>query len=320
LRASVAFLGAAFILLCGAAPHGGAAASAGLPLPFESERPSLGHQNHAPPDGDFANRRGAATALLTSSTSAAPLPQVQDRPLPIPDATLEAQRLPATFLVIIDPGHGGDDHGTRGAGVVEKELTLDVARRLQALLGKAGDVGVVMTRDTDVTLDLDARIVAANAARGNLLLSLHANSAPTPAASGAEVYSLQLDQTGEQVRRRIAAAAVNVTAAGSTSRSLAVLPWDYAQAPFVDDSATLAAIVVEQLRARVPIGQTPRRQAPLRVTQQLAMPAVLVEMAYLSNPVQAKLAASQEFRDSLAQALFDSVVRFRAGPGGTNKR
>jgi N-acetylmuramoyl-L-alanine amidase len=224
--------------------------------------------------------------------------------------TLLAPR-PVLQTVVIDPGHGGPDAGVRGeAGVEEKQIALDVARRLRTLLETRLGLRVILTRGDDSDVELDRRAAVANNAKADLFLSLHANGAPTPSASGAEVYYLQLDREGEEVRQQ-ADGAVAVPVVGGGTRRIEILRWDLAQARHVETSATLAAIVAEDLAARIPMGASPVRRAPLRVLEGLNMPAVLVEMAYLTNPAQERLARSEDYRNDVAQALLEALVRFR---------
>jgi N-acetylmuramoyl-L-alanine amidase len=229
---------------------------------------------------------------------------------PVDRDTLLAPR-PVLQTVVIDPGHGGPDAGVRGeAGVEEKQIALDVARRLRTLLETRLGLRVILTRGDDSDVEMDRRAAVANNAKADLFLSLHANGAPTPSASGAEVYYLQLDREGEEVRQQ-ADGAVAVPVVGGGTRRIEILRWDLAQARHVETSATLAAIVAEDLAARIPMGASPVRRAPLRVLEGLNMPAVLVEMAYLTNPAQERLARSEDYRNDVAQALLEALVRFR---------
>jgi N-acetylmuramoyl-L-alanine amidase len=92
-----------------------------------------------------------------------------------------------------------------------------------------------------------------------------------------------------------------------------VIRWDLAQARHVEASAMLASLLGSTMAGgRVPMSTHPVQEAPLRVLEGVDMPAVLVEVAYLTNPAQEKLAGSDAFKESVAQALFDSIVKFRA--------
>jgi N-acetylmuramoyl-L-alanine amidase len=98
---------------------------------------------------------------------------------------------------------------------------------------------------------------------------------------------------------------------GGGVRDIELVPWDLAQIPHVDRSVELAAILEQQLRGRVPLAARPVGGAPLRILESANMPAVLVELGYLTNPEQEKQLAGNEFQTVFAQAAFDAVVRFR---------
>ncbi len=117
--------------------------------------------------------------------------------------------------MVLDPGHGGDDTGAKGAGGLdEKTFTLDIARRLRGLLEARLGVRVVLTRDDDRPVALDARAAIANNSKADLFLSLHVNSSLSRSLAGAEVYHLKLDREGEEVRRQAAADAVTLPVLG----------------------------------------------------------------------------------------------------------
>jgi N-acetylmuramoyl-L-alanine amidase len=215
-------------------------------------------------------------------------------------------------LVAIDPGHGGDDVGVHTAdGLQEKELTLDVARRIRQRLETRLGVRVILTRDDDRALTLDERAAFANNSKADLFLSLHANGALGPGIAGAEVYFLSLDQDGERVRRQTAKEALSLPALGGGRRLLEVVPWNLAQAAHIDKSASLAAMLEEELRRRVPMSPRPVQRAGMRVLTGANMPAALVEMAYLTNGEQASKAKSDDFRNGVADAVYEAVARFR---------
>jgi N-acetylmuramoyl-L-alanine amidase len=219
--------------------------------------------------------------------------------------------------IAIDPGHGGDEIGARGsAGTEEKQLTLDVARRLRGLVETRLGLHVVLTRDDDRTVPLDQRTATANNNKADLFVSLHANAALSPRASGAEVYHLRLGREEEQVRREAEAGSLTLPVLGGGNRTIDLVRWDLAQARHVEGSATFASMLGDALKDRVPMGPRPHQQAPLRVLEGADMPAALVEMAYLTNPDQEKLAGSDEFKNSIAQAIYDAIVRLRGGGGG----
>ena len=215
--------------------------------------------------------------------------------------------------IVIDPGHGGADVGARSAsGAEEKTITLDVARRLRALIEMRLGVRVILTREDDRMVSLDERAALANNSKADLFLSLHMNEAPVPDVDGAEVFYLRLDREGQDARRASANEAVALPVLGGAVRTIDLIRWDLAQARHVDASEVFAEILEGHLRAQVTMSRRPRQNALLRVLAGVDMPAALIEMAYLSNAEQAQLALSEAYQNSLAQAMYDAVVGFRA--------
>jgi N-acetylmuramoyl-L-alanine amidase len=267
----------------------------------------------------------AAESRAPSPESRVPSPDpripIPDPRTPSPDPRIPSPepRIPnpgsrAWQTIAIDPGHGGDDVGVRGArGVEEKQLTLDVARRLRAMVEARLGLRVILTREDDRALSLDERAAVANNGKANLLISLHVNGSRGPASSGAEVFHLQLDRESAEVVRAAASEGVVLPSLGGGQRRLDLIPWDLAQARYLDDSARLAEVLQEELqRQQVPMSEQPLRQAPLRLLAAANMPAALVEVAYLTNPQQEARLNTDEFKAAIAQAIFSGIVRFRA--------
>jgi len=247
-----------------------------------------------------AGSQATPTLPAVPATPAEPLPQLTG-----PPAALQT--------LVLDPGHGGDDVGTRGAaGVLEKNVTLDVARRAKALIEARLGIRVILTREDDRRLGADERAAAANNSKADLFVSLHANAAFIPSVAGAEVFYVSLDADMEAARLAAESQSVALPALGGGTRSIDVIRWDMAQARHVESSAVLAQLLEEQLRQRVPLGPRPTQQAPQRVLVGVNMPAALVEMAYLTNQSQAKQAGSPEFQTDIAQVLYETVLRFRS--------
>ena len=268
-------------------------------------------------------------AAQSQETSAAPPPQP---PLPAPATPpgsppapptapppaealppLPGQRTARLQTMVIDPGHGGDDAGVHGPkGTLEKQVTLEVSRRLKTLIETRLGVRVILTRDDDRGISPDGRDAIANNSKADLFLSLHVNGAPSPAVKGAEVYYLRLDRAGEDVRRNTAASELVLPAVGGGTRPIDVIPWDLAQASHVDTSSRFASMLEEELEKHATMGPRPLQQAPMRVLSGVNMPAALVEIAYLTNAEQERNAQSAEFQGGVATAIFDAIVRFRS--------
>jgi N-acetylmuramoyl-L-alanine amidase len=249
----------------------------------------------------------AAAAVLTET----PAPAAPPAAPPVEPPLIGASQA-RVQAIVIDPGHGGTDTGARGpGGTLEKQITLDVARRLRAAIESRLGVRVIMTRDDDRTVSLDERAATANNGKADLFLSLHVNAAPSPAVTGAEIFTMQLDREGQRVRETASAQEVIVPVLGGGSRPIDVIRWDLAQARHVDASAMLATTIDEELRKSVPMSARPLRRAPMRVLAGVNMPAALVEMGYVSNAAQEKAFLASELPAAIAQGLFDAVLRFR---------
>jgi N-acetylmuramoyl-L-alanine amidase len=254
------------------------------------------------------------TRVAIEVASAATQTEVAPPPVPIaPGPRDEGLAASAISTVAIDPGHGGDDVGVRSAsGVLEKQITLEVARRLRTLLETRLGLRVILTREDDRGLTLDERAAVANNSKAELFVSLHMNAAPASGVAGAEIFTLEIDRDAEMARQLAAADGTALPVQGGEPRPIDVIRWDLAQARHVEASTVFAATMEAELRKHVPMGPRPIQQGPMRVLAAADMPAALLEIAYLSNPAQERTAQSAEFQTVVAQALFDAVVRMRA--------
>jgi N-acetylmuramoyl-L-alanine amidase len=265
----------------------------------------------------LAGRAGPARAVPSEAggitrVAVEVAPAVAADAAPVAPALLFAMR-PPLQTIVIDPGHGGDDLGARGAeGAEEKRITLEVARRLRALIETRLGVRVILTREDDRRVSLDDRAAVANNNKADLFLSLHLNAAPVSDVAGAEVFHLRLDDEGEEARRTAETEAVSLPVLGGARRTLDVIRWDLAQARHVETSAALAAMLEEELRATITMAARPRQEAPLRVLTGVNMPAALIEMAYLTNAEQERRAQSDDFQGAVAQGIYSAVLRFRS--------
>lgn len=223
--------------------------------------------------------------------------------------------------VVIDPGHGGAEDGARGSGgALEKHVTLAVARRLKAALEGRLGVRAILTREGDTAVALDQRASLANNNKADLFISLHANASVRAAAAGAEVFYLSLDEYGDEAQRAAAAPGETLPIFSGGTRQIEVVPWRLAQARHIQDSAVLARAIEAALRARVPMSPRALQQAPFRVLTGANMPAVLVEMGFMTSPMQEKQLVSDEYQNAVAQSLVDAIVQFRESRGGGEAR
>jgi N-acetylmuramoyl-L-alanine amidase len=255
---------------------------------------------------------------LTGAAQAAPVPPAPVTPappgVPAPPAAPfgETPEAPAIQTIVIDPGHGGTETGVRGPnGTLEKDVTLAVARRLKsAIEGRLG-IRVLLTRDGDQTAGLDERAAVANSNKADLFISLHANASPRASTAGAEVFSLSLEGYGQEAEAASSADGVTLPVFGGPPRVIQLVPWEMAQARYLDQSAALAGLVADELRQRVPMSPRALARGPFRVLVGANMPAVLVEMGFLSNPNEERVLTTEPFQNSVVEALLQSVIRFR---------
>jgi N-acetylmuramoyl-L-alanine amidase len=257
----------------------------------------------------------AKTTEPAPGTPAAP----PGAPSPEPPPLLDLVPPGTLRTVVIDPGHGGADEGSRGpAGGAEKQVTLSVARRLKgALEGRLG-VRVILTREGDSAVGLDERAALANNNKADLFISLHANASVRQAASGAEVFFLSLQEYGVEAQRAAAAPRESLPVFGGGTRDIEVVQWRFAQARHIQQSETLARIVEGALRSRITLTPRSLQQAPFRVLVGANMPAVLIEMGFMTNAEQERQLTSDTYQNEIVQALVESIVQFRgqrATPG-----
>jgi N-acetylmuramoyl-L-alanine amidase len=213
--------------------------------------------------------------------------------------------------IVIDAGHGGEDTGVRApSGTLEKDVTLAVARKLKAAIEGRLGVRALLTRDRDIAVPLDDRTAAANNSQADLFVSLHANGSLNPDLRGAVVFYLSADATELP---QPPGAGEAMPAFGAGARSSDVVSWELAQIRFVGQSAALAEATSRELGSRVTVGPRPVQRAPLRLLVGANMPAVLVEMGFLSSAVDEQSLLSEGYQALLVQGIAEAIASVRAG-------
>jgi N-acetylmuramoyl-L-alanine amidase len=221
-------------------------------------------------------------------------------------------------VIILDPGHGGSDTGAIGpAGTQEKDVTLRLAGLLAEGLRGRLPVRVELTRDEDAELPLATRSALANQAKADLFLSIHLNSAHGPSAHGTETYFLSLEASDERAAQ--AAEDANRAAGGTADplTDLQLILWDMAQSRHLSSSQYLANLIQEELNQALDLRDRGVKQAPFSVLMGTAMPAVLVELGFLSNPEEEQRLLDPAYQRQLTDALVRAVTRFRAQREGS---
>lgn len=262
-----------------------------------------------------ASTRLTIDLVAATANDATPAAPVVAAPAPL---DLSALGQPAGLrTIVIDPGHGGEDDGVKGAGgTKEKDLALAVARRVKAAIEGRLGIRVLLTRDDDRNVALDSRAAVANNSKADVFISLHANASFRGTASGASILYAAFDREEEQAGRA-SLGSDRLPTFGGGLRDVDLVFWDLAQIRHVSRSAELARMLEEQLHDRVPLSPHPVDRLPLDVLESVNMPAVLIEMGYLTNQAQETLMNGMDFQNTMTQAVFDAVLKFRDAAGGT---
>jgi N-acetylmuramoyl-L-alanine amidase len=214
--------------------------------------------------------------------------------------------------VVIDPGHGGHDPGAMTNGFSEAELVLDVAIRLERLLVKQPGVEVVMTRRANVFVPLEERTAIANREGADLFLSIHANASEDDRARGIETYFLNFapNPAAEAIAARENAASVR------TMRQLPDIVKAIALNNKIDESRDVASLVQTAMLDRLKRSNKNAKdlgvkQAPFMVLVGATMPSILAEISFLTNPQEAVLLRGSGYRQQIAEALFNGIMRYQ---------
>ena len=226
----------------------------------------------------------------------------------------------ANFTVTIDAGHGGKDPGAIGSFAKEKNINLAVALKVGKLIeSRYGDVRVVYTRKTDVFIPLEERASIANNAHSNLFLCIHTNSSPSPAASGAETYTLGLAKTqaNMNVARRENAVILlednyKQKYQGFNPNSTdSYIMFEYMQDKYIDRSVQFASDIQTQFSQKANRADRGVRQAGFWVLHRTSMPAVLVEVGYISNQSEEEFITSESGQQRLAESIVAAFGKFK---------
>ncbi len=214
--------------------------------------------------------------------------------------------------IVVDAGHGGKDPGARGPhGTREKDVVLQIAKRLARILKKQLGCRVIMTRRSDRYLPLTQRTAIANANKADLFISIHANAAPTRRLRGVETYFLNfaLDEDAMRV-----AARENATSRKRIGQLRSILN-DILKNSKVNESSRLARKVqyslIKTLRARYKnIRNLGVKQAPFFVLIGARMPSILVETSFISNPQEERRLRSPAYQDAIARGIARGVIQY----------
>ena len=221
-----------------------------------------------------------------------------------------------TRIVVIDPGHGGEDPGAIGAnGTREKDVVLAVARKLQKALDETGEFKAFLTRRGDYFVALYDRVRIAMEYGADLFISLHANGNTSRSVRGTSVYCLSPKGAGDKAvqllaQKENASDIVGGASAGAARKDLDSILFDLELTHTINESLQLGGIMLTELR-RINIVQTPRPlQGGFAVLRSPQFPSILVELAYVTHPVEEKNLKRDKFQGEAAQAIVSGVKKF----------
>ena len=218
----------------------------------------------------------------------------------------KAPMLSMKRTIVIDAGHGGHDPGARGLLGFEKDVNLAAAQALKARLERSGRYRVVLTRDEDVYIALADRVRIAQRAGADLFISLHSDSGPNPEVRGASVYTLS-DKASLRATRFVSRDDWYMKASLTGDRGVRDILFDLTQRATKNRSAAFAETLVSHIEGRQPLLRRSHRDAGFMVLLAPEVPAVLLEMGFVSNPDDEAMLRDPVQRARLMNAVADSI-------------
>ena len=248
---------------------------------------------------------------------------------------LQAEDNPRPVIVMIDPGHGGKDAGALGpkeaaskkgakppVRLVEKNVALQMAKLLGDQLKRQGCI-VHYTRTADVAVPLSERAKAANDMGADIFISIHLNAYSDKSAKGSEVFFLSLGPVDEEMRALAEAENEPDMADQDIDQDIDIVAGileDLAQKAYLHESERMAVYIQTELNRLAGIKERGVKQAPFTVLRTAAMPAVLVETVFISNPSEAAKLRNPAFLSSAAQAIATGIQRYIESTGNGRTR
>jgi N-acetylmuramoyl-L-alanine amidase len=289
----------------------------------------------SPLDGGRAGVQGkkmpGSASLLASSAQPVPVDEpgsVQRLPravstLPSPSGSTAStpagaprEEKHSSLTVVLDPGHGGHDTGAIGpSGLMEKDVVLDLALRLRRLLQERLGLRVLMTRSEDVFVPLPERSAFANRVKADFLVSLHVNAATKRGAVGVETFFFTREPSDNDARASAQRENLVIENSGSAGKDLDSLLKttlaDMAVTRDMKESSNLAEGVLSSLEKILRVENRGVKSGPFYVLATAAMPAVLVESAFITNPGEERKLQRDEYRERIARALFEGIAAYK---------
>lgn len=246
----------------------------------------------------------AATAIPAVQTLFSP---TRAAPEPVQASALRPRNVRP--VVVIDAGHGGHDPGALGVSRREKDLTLAAALALRDRLQRGGRYRVVLTRDRDVFIPLEGRLSRARRAHADLFISLHADAGQDPAARGASVYTLS-DSGSNRAARRAMSSDGWFASPSATDASVTQILFDLTQRATVNQSASFAEMLLASVREQAVVRSSAHRNAGFYVLLAPDVPAVLLEMGFVTNVEDEQALSDPASVRRMMGAVGDSIDRY----------
>lgn len=262
-----------------------------------------------------AAARAVQSQPVTPSPRLTPAPVDTTTPVPVPAAANARDRKLST--IVIDAGHGGHDPGAIGPrGTREKDVVLKVSLILGELIkARLPDVNVVYTRNDDRFINLYERGRMANRAKGDLFISIHANSHRTTQPNGAEVFFLGLHRTEdafEVMKKENSVIAFEDPA--TRTRELTdeeIILYELTNTAYIANSQSFSALIDDQFKSHAQRRSRGVKQAGFLVLFHASMPAVLIELGFISNPEEEQFLRSDSGQRLLAESIFNGIKNYR---------
>jgi N-acetylmuramoyl-L-alanine amidase len=255
---------------------------------------------------DLNEKRGQEGADKRAKEDSSTLPMSEEK---------NSSSFQGVKTIIIDPGHGGLENGAQGRfGTLEKDITLAVSFKLKAIIERNLAFRVVLTREKDIDVSLENRAAIANNNKADLFISVHTNSSYRKKARGSEVFFLGLNATDRESRRLAYmennSAAFDERIAADNEDEIKMILWDMAQKAYLKQSSELAESIQRELNLLLRTYNRGIKQNSFRVLAGVACPAVLVEVAFISNPEEERKLLTEEFQNNVAQAIYRGLVDY----------
>lgn len=275
---------------------------------------SFEHKSRANPFELVIDLRPAEEPKETEAPPQAPV-ETGISPDVRPSGAKEIEETKKFRTIVIDPGHGGLETGAKGKfGALEKDVTLAISLKLKEIIEKNLAFRVFLTRDMDTDVSLENRSALANNHKAELFISIHANGSVRKNARGSETYFLSLNATDEESRRLAymenASGRLDGQIEQENQDDVKLILWDLAQSAYLKQSSQLAENIQVGLNELLGTRDRGVKQAPFKVLTGVACPAVLVEIAFISNPEEEQELGSEEFQNNVARAIYLSLLEY----------